>query len=156
MRMNGVMERHLTELKIDLAKNDVVLNENLSNLINLGFVEFEGCVLLNGLKKPPNHAQIADFQDKTGFECFINKIHIEDYFADKKTPKKERAKQAVEFGRKLKEKLSLAFDCNRFEIFFSTDGEHYIVNFHKIRNGEMWLSDNLDGYKDEGILVFNV
>jgi len=39
-------------------------------------------------------------------------------------------------------------------VILSYDGESCAVRFHKIRAGERWLMDDLEGYVDEGVLVF--
>jgi hypothetical protein len=41
----------------------------------------------------------------------------------------------------------------RFNVIVSYDGESCAVRFHKIRDGEKWLSEDLESYVDEGILV---
>ena len=41
----------------------------------------------------------------------------------------------------------------RFNVIVSYDGESCAVRFHKIREGESWLCDDLESYVDEGILV---
>jgi hypothetical protein len=41
----------------------------------------------------------------------------------------------------------------RFNVIVSYDGESCAVRFHKIREGESWLCQDLESYVDEGILV---
>jgi hypothetical protein len=41
----------------------------------------------------------------------------------------------------------------RFNIIVSYDGESCAVRFHKIRAGQRWLADDLEGYVDEAVLV---
>ena len=41
----------------------------------------------------------------------------------------------------------------RFNVILSYDGESCAVRFHKIRAGQRWLAEDLDGYVDEGVLV---
>ena len=42
----------------------------------------------------------------------------------------------------------------RFNVILSYDGESCAVRFHKIRSGQRWLAEDLEGYVDEGVLVF--
>ena len=41
----------------------------------------------------------------------------------------------------------------RFNVIVSYDGDSCAVRFHKIRPGERWLSEDLEAYVDEGVLV---
>jgi hypothetical protein len=41
----------------------------------------------------------------------------------------------------------------RFNVIVSYDGESCAVRFHRIRPGERWLSEDLESYVDEGVLV---
>ena len=42
----------------------------------------------------------------------------------------------------------------RFNVIVSYDGDTCAVRFHKIRAGQRWLAEDLEGYVDEGVLVF--
>jgi hypothetical protein len=47
----------------------------------------------------------------------------------------------------------LAVMPGRFNVIVSYDGDSCAVRFHKIRPGERWLSEDLEAYVDEGVLV---
>jgi hypothetical protein len=49
---------------------------------------------------------------------------------------------------------ALARYPGRFNVILSYDGESCTVRFHKIRAGQRWLAEDLEGYVDEGVLVF--
>ena len=47
-----------------------------------------------------------------------------------------------------------SWPVGRFNVILSYDGEGCAVRFHKIRAGQRWLAEDLEGYVDEGVLVF--
>ncbi len=54
------------------------LTHSLSSLLEKGFICKDECLfLLENFHK----AKVlnSDFIDKTGYECFVNKVHVEDY-----------------------------------------------------------------------------
>ena len=116
-------------------------------------VETSGCWLLGGFVKKP-HLSPADFPDATCLECSANRLRMETMFPARLvvscpllllTAGLLTAKLlASELGR----------HEGRFNIILSYDGESCAVRFHKVRKGERWLAEDLEGYVDEGVLVF--
>jgi hypothetical protein len=88
--------------------------------------------------------------DRTGSECFHNKIHIDDII-DSVTPE-EQLKCGLYFAYQLAKKIKATFGQG-FNIILSYDEEYCVVRFHKIRINESWLDDNLDNYKMEAVLL---
>jgi hypothetical protein len=137
MKTNQNMRRFLTELQT----NPSVLSPELSSILASGFVEEKGCVLLAS----ETHDSVFDraaHQDETGYECFINHVHI------------ERLDEALEFARRLKKALVAAF-VSDFVVIVSFDGQKATVRFHRLRAGQTWLNDNLEEYREEGIAVID-
>jgi hypothetical protein len=136
MKTNQNMRRFLGELKTDGS----ALSPKLSSVLDAGFVEEKGCVLLAA------RARVSAFdptnEDETGFECFINHLHLEDLG------------EALEFARRLNKALADAFAGN-FVVIVSYDGREATVRFHRLRADQTWLSENLEGYLDEGIAVLD-
>jgi hypothetical protein len=79
-------------------------------------------------------AQEASSQDDTGYECFINHLHIKNLA------------EALEFARQLKSALTEGF-TEDFVVIVSFDGREATVRFHKHRAGEAWLNDNLEWFR---------
>ncbi len=79
-----------------------------------------------------------DTYDETGYECFINHIHI------KSLP------EALEFAERLNKAL-LERLRGDFVVIVSFDGREAAVRFHRRRIGQTWLSENLEEYREEGI-----
>lgn len=58
------------------------LHENLLGIIASGFLNVDGCYVISALLKNCQSIGERDFVDKTGYECFVNSIHIDDYVDD--------------------------------------------------------------------------
>jgi len=117
------------------------LSPELSSALASGFVEENGCVLLASEASASVVARDAG-QDDTGYECFINHLHVKSLV------------EAVEFARRLKSALAACF-TDGFVVIVSFDGREATVRFHKNRVGQSWLDSNLEGYVEEGIAVLD-
>jgi hypothetical protein len=88
---------------------------------------------------------VATFEDKTGYERFINQIHVEDYVAN------DVGEQTFSFVFSI---LSWwngqNFDGTLNSISAFND-DSAVVRFHPKRRNESWLADDLDAHQ-EGIL----
>jgi len=73
MRTNQRMRQYFSHLQT----KDSVLSPELSRVLVAGFVEKEGCVLLAS-KAPDSVATPAAAKDETGYECFINHLHVKN------------------------------------------------------------------------------
>jgi hypothetical protein len=124
-----------------LQTREPVLSPELSRVLAEGFVEENGCVLLaTEARDSPAARTVA--QDETGYECFINHLHVKNLA------------EALEFARRLNGALVRTF-TDGFIVIVSFDGIEATVRFHKHRKGQTWLNNNLEGYLEEGIAVFD-
>ena len=112
----------------------------------------EDCVLLQNNWIHNQHIKIADFPDKTGFECFIN----QDHFTFDRT--RNSLKSCLERAAVLQQGLLSFAKSRRFRMIVSISDEDPDCNirFHQVRSGESWLSNDLEGYNSEAVLVFEV
>lgn len=103
-----------------------------------------------------------EVEDKTGLECSINNLYIQSIIVA--NPYKQMIDsrdvliQGIHYAYYLAEKIS---PTGHFKIILSyskgNEPENIVdcsVRFHLIREGENWISENLDDYKEEAILVF--
>jgi hypothetical protein len=130
------MRRFLGQMKTDGS----ALSPELSNVLDAGFVEEKGCVLL--ASKARSSAFASATEDETGYECFINHLHVEDLG------------EALEIARRLHKVLAEGFTSS-FVVIVAYDGREATVRFHRLRAGQRWLSENLEGYLDEGIVALD-
>lgn len=90
----------------------------------------------------------------TGYESAVNAIHLEDYL--EKGMAREApalAATASKCADWLIERLH-RFSAESFRVIVSVQGRNCTMRFHKIRDDESWLADNLEGYK-EAIAVYD-
>jgi hypothetical protein len=137
MKTNQNMRRYLSHLET----HGSVLSPKLSSVLVAGFVEEEGCVLFASEARH-SVATPAATQDETGYECFVNHLYVENLG------------EALEFARQLNKALAKRFEVG-FVVIVSFDGREATVRFHKLRAGQTWLNENLEGYSEEGIAVLN-
>src|ERR1700733_6642556 len=124
MKTNQNMRRFLGELR----ENRLGLSPKLSSILNAGFVEEKGCVLLASEKRDCGSDRTAT-HDETGYECFVNHVHVESLG------------EALEFAGRLKKTLTSLFPGD-FVVIVSFDGREAIVRFHRLRAGQPGLSEN--------------
>jgi hypothetical protein len=137
MRTNKNMREYLSHLQ----RHEPALSPELSRVLAEGFVEENGCVLLASEARDSTSTRTAN-QDETGYECFINHLHVKSLA------------EALEFSRRLNVALAKVF-TGGFIVIVSFDGSEATVRFHKHRAGQTWLDNNLEGYLEEGIAVFD-
>ncbi len=122
------------------------LPPELSHILDLGFINRDGCILLASLAKLDTNVSKDDFPDNTGYECFINSIHIDDY------TQHDYIVTACLFVEALFSAWKKSFASSPILAIISSDGSGALVKFHVVRDGESWVSQELDGY-EEAILV---
>lgn len=116
-------------------------------------IETGGCWLLGGFVQKP-HLSPGDFPDATGLECSANKLRMEALFPPRLVVSCPLLLLTAGLLTARALSAELAQFPGRFNVILSYDGESCAVRFHKIRAGERWLADDLEGYVDEGVLVF--
>lgn len=152
MRLNRRMQRYLQDLRSREVDADFPLPGKGPDV---NIVEVRGCFLLRGYVQRP-HVAPADFPDQTGLECSANRLRMETMLDARLV--RSCPLLLLTAGLMTARALSreLARLEGRFNVILSYDGEGCAVRFHKIRAGQRWLSDDLEGYVDEGVLVFEV
>jgi hypothetical protein len=118
---------------------------------------FEDCVLLKDQWAPNRqHVKITDLPDRTGFECFINHVHLPFEGTN------ETLIPCLEYAAALQEALMPLTQDRQFRVIVSLSQDDAFpksactVRFHQIRPGENWISEDLEGNKSEAILIFDV
>jgi hypothetical protein len=150
MRLNRRMERYLADLRSREVDADAPLPGKGPDL---RVVEAGGCFLLRGFAQRP-HLSPADFPDPTGLECSANKLLMEGMFDARLIDSCPLLLLTAGLitARALSSELSR--HKGRFNVILSYDGDSCALRFHKIRTGQRWLAEDLEGYVDEGVLVF--
>jgi hypothetical protein len=148
MKLNRKMGRYLA----DLRSRDVEAVVP-PRAVDVQIVETGGCFLLNGFVKKP-HLSPADFPDPTRLECSANRLRMESMLDARLVRSCPLLLLTAGLLTARAMSQALARYPDRFNVILSYDGESCAVRFHKIRAGERWLAEDLEGYVDEGVLVF--
>jgi hypothetical protein len=120
-------------------------NEKPPNLERVG-----DCVVLRSEYERNKHVKVTDLPDRTGFECFINHVHIP--FENTK----ESLIHCLDYVAVLERALISTALPGPFRVIVSIADHNCIVRFHRIRRGEDWIDENLEVYKSEAIMVLDV
>ena len=138
------MHRLLERLDID---SELLLDKGRGEVPALVLVD--GCVFLAQEYERTKGANLQQFLDRTGYECFVNHVHFS-------VGRAKRALSGVfEYAAGLRSAL-FSLGEGRFEIIISVSRGTSTVRFHKCRPGESWLGDDLEKYKYESILTTSV
>jgi len=148
-KLNSIM----SELLAQRHHRDLHLNQRLSQYLTEGVVERRGFVLLKAEMNSAGAYNPRPHFDETGYECLVNHIHIDP----KKPDDTSQLDQGLTYADRLAEVLQTSGYRGPFRIILSYGLEDKVctVRFHRVREGQSWLSDNLEGYKMEGILVID-
>ena len=119
----------------------------ISKPLELEFVE--DCVLLKGQYERNKHVTMESCFDKSGYESFINHVHLP--FLETK----ESLIDCLSYATALQRALLPLAGSRRFRVMVAISDD-CTVRFHEIRPGESPASDNIESYKSEAILVFDV
>jgi hypothetical protein len=143
MRMNLAMKGLLDDLG---SKPPPSLPIALSAVINEGFVTQGECSFLRGLWKHRGNAIPSMFPDETGYECFINHIHIDTHSAEPLT-------LAMVFADKLGKAWVSSGSRSSLRVIVSCNDTGCVVRCHLARPSQSWLDENLEAYEHEAVWV---
>lgn len=145
VRCNNNWKANFGELALDEDLPSYNLNGELKEI---EIVEEDGCFYLSFLA--PGGLYSKELIDRAGNEASYNRILIDDYLDEG-----IEGVDLVPFG--LGYALSLASTLKElkacFRIVISFDGNYCSVTFHRNRENEVYLDDDLDEYKLESLFV---
>ena len=101
---------------------------------------------------------LTPFQDHTGYEAFVNAFHVEDYIDSDSERRDEDTSELMRQGGKAALELSKRLEIEgMYRVVLSFDNEFPAMTllFFESREGEPWISEDLDEYPLEGILVID-
>ena len=126
----------------------IPLDENLtSEPLTIPVLQIvDGSVLLKSELEGTKHVKISDFPDRTGYECFINHVHLPF------EQTRESLLSCLRYAIALQSGLAELQPRRHFQIIVSVGEADCTVRLHEDRSGESWVAENLDGYT-EAVLV---
>ena len=142
-RMNSEMLGKYNQLSF----LNVELNHGLSEIIASGFEEKNGCFFLKECINIVSNVSVNNFPDKTGYECFINSINIDDYVQE------DYLAQGIYFVQKVFHQWDKLKNNHMLIAILSLDDFGLKVKFHVQRLGESWLADELEDYEESILMV---
>jgi hypothetical protein len=140
-------------MKSLLAGCDVkqgVLAPQLSNVLAQGLIHSEGCIILKSQMELVSSEVRKRFTDKTGFECFVNHIHVEDYAPGEMCI---LLQQSMAFGKELERTLLKAGVTEPVQYIIAGDTDEMNIRFHVLREGEEWLAQDIERYEEAVAVV---
>ena len=154
MKMNKSMVNRWQNMHMESHINTFVLSKRLNDLAESDIVDTSYGVVLQPLLK--SHFDPCSFHDQTGFEAFINKIHISD-FVDQTEARGEKLTyllvQAVLYVNRIKDRLSERSERFTILLSFDPDSEEITVRFFMVRPNESWGLEDIDEYILEDVIV---
>lgn len=123
------------------------LPKELNAVLSDGFLDEADLTFFRVFEQSLKSADQSSFIDKTGIECFINHVHIDDYVDD------DLFQYGCLFFQKLVDLLKGSYPDRAYLVILALDELSCSVRFHQKRDGESWLSDDLEKYQDEALLI---
>jgi hypothetical protein len=142
MKCNAAMTAALSMLRLPDK-----LSDDLASIAEEGFFQRHGCEFLNFFKSSSIAVGLDYLQDRTGYECYVNSIHIDDYVD------LNWLGEALLFANRLIEHWLARSSPEVLQVIVSCDEFGAVVKAHVIRAGESWLRENLDEYDDPVLLA---
>jgi hypothetical protein len=138
---------------------DITPNESDEHIDPMwtSFTLWDDCVLLQGNLanvKLPSSFNETHFYDRTSFEADINHIHLNAFFKQDAQPVIV-LRSALTLLDKWERQLKKDYPHRNFHLLLSFDGVEVVLRFYCLRELEHpWVDiENLENYKEEGILV---
>ena len=155
IRMSKTFATRWRDEQLDNSMEAIELQPRLRAHIAAPFVRRAGALLLEPLVANATGADA--FSDRTGYEAFINKMHVDDLVEAGDTSAKQLGelirqgvKAAVELSRRLEQE-------GRFRVLLSLDADlpAATLRFFGRREGEAWGADDPDAFQLEEILMID-
>ena len=157
--INNLMKKRLNGRDVvDLAKQQP-LESRLKDILDRGIINQDDLILLKNFK---SNLESTNYTDPTGKEMFVNKFHVDNYSSNGSKLREYFLQQGIAFALVLYNKLINNYPDKHFKIIVSTDEgpDSYpdicTVGFHTVRPNEHWLTQYLENYKMNGLLVITV
>ena len=155
MKTNQRMEALYQQVRQDNLDDPKTLSQKLQQLLASPLIEEEGCVFLAQLRARVPTVKLADFQNRTAYECYVNHIHVEDYSENGGFLPLPMLGYGIAVAQLLRDRLVKEQSGKHFHIIVNFDGDHCDVRFHIVRPGEEWLSPDLEEYTQEALAVLD-
>lgn len=144
MKMNRRMSALLKHADISVPFDDRLLPRPLPVS---SFTIVDGSVLLKDQYALARHVSLASFPDRTGFECFVNHVHLPFDGTN------ESLESCLRYAVGLQQGLARLSKDRCFQVKVSLADNDCAIRFHELRSSESWIAEDLDTYGDEALLL---
>jgi hypothetical protein len=141
--MNSGMRKAYDEIDI----NDKYLESELLEIVSSSFIDIGECLFLKNCIEVKTNVAINDFPDKTGYECFINSVNIDDYIEN------DLLEQGILFSQEAFKKFKAFDKKNILNCIMLMDEFGLKIKLHLLRDGEQWLPEYLEGFEEAILMV---
>lgn len=143
MQSNDLMNKKLREVK----NTNIKLNSELAKILDSGLISVDGCIFLKYLYERKGNATAEYFQDKTGYEAFVNSFHTGDYCGG------DLLSQSLLFIKNLFQLYKSKSPANCISAIISIDEGDCIIKFHTNRDGEEYISGDLNEFSQPILIL---
>ncbi len=155
MKTNQRMEALYQQVRQDNLDDPKALSQKLQAVLDAPLMEEEECVFLAPLRARVPTVKLADFQNRTAFECYVNHIHVEDYSENGGFLPLPMLGYGMAVAQALRDRLAKEKPGKHFHVIVNFDGEHCDVRFHTVRPDEEWIGPDLEEYPQEALAVLD-
>ncbi len=128
-----------------------VLPDELAQFLRDGMSLVDDCLVVGKSDAVPRLDRLrAAVMDKSGYECFVNHVHLKEH-GDSTVV----LWQAVAFCSRVSVEALRVAPNRLLRFIISKNGEDWTVHFHTLRPDESWVSNDLEGYAEEAVLVLD-
>jgi len=153
MKTNSKMKAILGQATHDSFASDELLSDELSDLLQAGFTVIHSAVVFSAMNQAARKTPVSSFPDLTGYECFINHLHVEDYFEGFTEDSQQLLCQGIAFALEVKRQLQFSFPGRQFNLIIAYNEFGCNFRFHTVRTGESWLPADLEQLTREAIMI---
>jgi hypothetical protein len=153
MKTNSKMKSILGQATPDNFASGVLLSYELSDLLQAGFTVIHDAVVFSAMDQAARKTPVSSFPDLTGYECFINHLHVEDYLDGFSEDSKKLLRQSIAFALEVKKQLQFLFPERQFSLIVAYNEFGCNFRFHTVRIGESWLPADLEQFTREAIMI---
>jgi hypothetical protein len=153
VKLNERMEILYQEVRAENLDDPGELSQKLIRLANSPLVEEEGCVFLSALRKNAGDMKLADFPDRTAYECYVNHIHVEQYLENGSLVALVILGRGLALARQLRDRLATWNGRRHFRVIVTFHHAGCTVRFHAIRPDEEFNDKELNGLEEVAVAV---
>ncbi len=95
----------------------------------------------------------SDFPDRTGYESYVNHLHIDDFVSDRRPD--NWIEQGFALAAHLNDRLRDFAPATPFRFIIAANKDGCTLRFHVVREGEQWETQDLESYTEEAVAIID-